>query len=115
MASGWIYVTSGAPQGFILGPLLFLIYEADDSKMFGTMNNKSKHDSIQKVLDVLQTLVDIRQMEFNVSKCKVMHSGYHNKDYSYSMKGQMLQSTVTEKDLGVLITSYLKSGAQQHI
>ena len=28
------------------------------------------------------------------------------------MNGQMLQSTVTEKDLGVLITSDLKSGEQ---
>ena len=80
--------------------------------MFGTVNNKSEHDSIQNDLDVLQTWADIWQIEFNVFKCKVMHLGYHNKDYSYLVNGQMLQSTETERDLGVLITSDLKSGEQ---
>jgi len=46
---------------------------ANDSKMFGTVNNNSEH-IIEKDLDTLR----FRQIGFNVLKCKVMHLGSHN-------------------------------------
>jgi len=37
-------------------------------------------------------------MEFNVSKCKVMHYGKGNTGYSYNMDKQPLEEVECEKD-----------------
>ena len=52
-------------------------------------------------------------MEFNVDKCKIMHIGRSNPQYTYSMDGTELTKTVKEKDLGVLMESNLEF--DQHI
>jgi len=44
-------------------------------------------------------------MKFNVQKCKVMHIGKNNMEYKYTMNGTELESTKTEKDLGVVMSS----------
>ena len=42
-------------------------------------------------------------MKFNVNKCKVMHFGYNNPEYEYSMNDEVLIDTEEERDLGVTI------------
>jgi len=49
-------------------------------------------------------------MQFNASKCSVMHIGKSNKIATYTMNKQPLQVTKKEKDLGVWITDTLKPG-----
>ena len=51
-------------------------------------------------------------MEFNIQKCKVMHIGHSNPGHKYLMDNQYLQEVSDEKDLGIMITSDLKSVAQ---
>jgi ribonucleases P/MRP protein subunit RPP40 len=51
-------------------------------------------------------------MVFNVGKCKVMHMGHQNPAFNYTMKGQVLEETKEEKDIGVMVTSNLKPTAQ---
>ncbi len=51
-------------------------------------------------------------MEFNVSKCKVMHMGHANQKHDYYMSGQQLEKSEEERDIGVMITSNLKPSAQ---
>ena len=56
-------------------------------------------------------------MQFNTSKCKVMHVGKKNQCFSYTMggyapAGMVLQRTVEEKDVGVLIQENMKPSAQ---
>ena len=37
-------------------------------------------------------------MKFNVNKCKVMHFGYNNPSYEYSMNDEVLMDTEEERD-----------------
>ena len=47
-------------------------------------------------------------MKFNINKCKVMHFGYNNPSYEYSMNDEVFIDTEEEIDLGVTIHKSLK-------
>jgi len=51
-------------------------------------------------------------MVFNVKKCKVMHVGRNNPEYTYTMNGQTLDTTDEERDIGVIMSKNLKLHAQ---
>jgi len=52
------------------------------------------------------------QMQFNVSKCKVMHVGKKNPRHPYYMSSNGLKSVKVEKNLGIMIISDLKCSQQ---
>ena len=69
-------------------------------------------DTLQEDLTKLYNWSQEWQMDFNVEKCKVMQIGRSNPEYQYLMNSHVLQEVKQEKDLGIMITSDLKSFSQ---
>jgi len=117
---------SSVPQGSVCGPTQFSLYIndmiavvqsniilfADDAKMWRSINSIQDQKILQSDLDSLVKWSKIWLLRFNSNKCKVLHLGYNNKKYEYTMEEtgvlQVLKESFLEKDLGVMISSNFK-------
>ena len=132
--SGFREVTSGVPQGSILGPLLFVLFindmsdcisegtnialYADDTKIWRKIESWNDHEILQNDINALSRWSVDNNIRFHPHKCKVLSVAptirndsiwnlFPFQNFYYNLNGIDLEFVMKEKDLGVSVTTSL--------
>ena len=122
-----VQITSGVPQGSVLGPLLFIIYindvaeiigdtqikirmYADDCVIYNTISNVEDQKALSSVFSLFCNWSETWQMSINFKKTVAMT--FSNKkqplNFTYTNDGVSLARVTEFKYLGVTLTTNLK-------
>ena len=122
-SSEWAPVTSGVPQGTVLGPLLFLAFIndlpagltskarlfADDCLIYRSISSITDAEDLQADLNSLHQWSSKWQMKFNVDKCHTMRITLRRNiiDTKYHLGGSTLSMVTEYPYLGLTLTNNL--------